>query len=46
VVLARQREDLNATLAELSSYEAQARALLAANAEKRTRRGKAALKTG
>jgi DNA-binding transcriptional MerR regulator len=46
VVLARQREDLNATLAELSSYEAQARALLAANAEKRTRRGEAALKTG
>jgi ABC-type transporter Mla subunit MlaD len=37
-VLTRQLEDLNATLAELAAYEAQGRALLSANAEKRTRK--------
>src|SRR5471030_3232889 len=42
-VLTRQLDDLNATLAELSAYEAQGRALLSANAEKRT--GKAAVST-
>jgi DNA-binding transcriptional MerR regulator len=41
-VLARQLEDLNATLAELAVYEAQGRALLSANAEKRTRKATAA----
>jgi DNA-binding transcriptional MerR regulator len=44
-VLERQREDLNATLAELAGYEAQCRALLSANAEKRTRRARM-VKTG
>ncbi|CAH2785362.1 MAG: Predicted transcriptional regulator LiuR of leucine degradation pathway, MerR family [uncultured Caballeronia sp.] len=37
-VLERQLEDLNATLAELSAYEVQGRALFSANAEKHTRR--------
>jgi hypothetical protein len=37
-VLERQLDDLNATLAELAVYEAQGRALLSANAEKRTRK--------
>ena len=37
-VLTRQLDDLNATLAELSAYETQGRALLSANAEKRTRK--------
>ena len=41
-VLERQLEDLNATLAELAVYEAQGRALLSANAEKRTRKATAA----
>lgn len=37
-VLERQLEDLNATLAELSAYESQGRALLSATAEKRSRK--------
>jgi hypothetical protein len=37
-VLERQLEDLNATLAELATYETQGRALLSANAEKRVRK--------
>jgi DNA-binding transcriptional MerR regulator len=37
-VLERQLEDLNATLAELATYETQGRALLLANAEKRVRK--------
>jgi DNA-binding transcriptional MerR regulator len=37
-VLERQLDDLNATLGELAAYEAQGRALLSANAEKRTRK--------
>src|ERR1700761_9115606 len=37
-VLERQKEDLDATLAELASHEAQCRALLSANAEKRARK--------
>jgi DNA-binding transcriptional MerR regulator len=37
-VLEAQLDDLNATLAELAVYEAQGRALLSANAEKRARR--------
>jgi DNA-binding transcriptional MerR regulator len=41
-VLTRQREDLDTTLAELSAYEEHARALLAAGAEKRARKPKAA----
>ncbi|SAK45693.1 MerR family transcriptional regulator [Caballeronia temeraria] len=41
-VLQRQLEDLNTTLAELSAYEEQGRALLAAGAEKRARKPKAA----
>jgi DNA-binding transcriptional MerR regulator len=41
-VLERQREDLDTTLAELSAYEEQARALLAAGADKRARKPKAA----
>jgi len=42
-VLERQLDDLNATLAELAVYEAQGRALLSANAEKRTRKAAGAL---
>jgi DNA-binding transcriptional MerR regulator len=41
-VLTRQLEDLNTTLAELAAYEEQGRALLAAGAEKRARKPKAA----
>jgi DNA-binding transcriptional MerR regulator len=43
-VLERQKEDLDATLAELASHEAQCRALLSANAEKRARKAKETLK--
>jgi DNA-binding transcriptional MerR regulator len=42
--LERQKEDLEATLAELASHEAQCRALLSATAEKRARKAKGALK--
>jgi DNA-binding transcriptional MerR regulator len=45
-VLERQKEDLDATLAELASHEAQCRALLSANAEKRARKAKGTLKAG
>ena len=41
-VLEQQLEDLNATLAELATYEKQGRALLSANAEKRTRKAASA----
>jgi DNA-binding transcriptional MerR regulator len=41
-VLERQREDLDTTLGELAAYEEQARALLAAGAERRARKPKAA----
>jgi DNA-binding transcriptional MerR regulator len=41
-VLEQQREDLDATLAELASYETQGRALLEASVEKRARKTKAA----
>ena len=41
-VLERQREDLDATLAELDQYERQGRALLSASAEKRARKSRAA----
>jgi len=41
-VLERQREDLDATLAELDQYERQGRALLSSSAEKRARKSRAA----
>jgi DNA-binding transcriptional MerR regulator len=44
--LERQKEDLEATLAELASHEAQCRALLSANAEKRARKAKGMLRAG
>jgi DNA-binding transcriptional MerR regulator len=44
--LERQKEDLDATLAELASHEAHCRALLSANAEKRARKTKGMLKAG